>query len=360
MKRVTLGFSVLVLSALVIISCKKPKDNVVPETDTEVQSSVDAVWATFVVSDVETICSLLGERQYPSNFYAQAPAVAGGSVTPLNDTIAKVLSMSYSNTACMDGRRRDGTIVMKYGNFTEEEKKAFIPNQVGLNKNDALYTRSYGFGGFISFSEYKVDGWRISLMADAALGIIRNEVKNPGYNPKETKLTWTIKGQFKIAHPSNPALDMTWDGTLTKTCENSTSATTFSATTDHKKDGPIIWKKAVVSYSGIVSGLNGGVPYTMTVSSASPIIRDYTCFPDSVGNVIIVNNSLTIVPQEFHPFKSGIATFKTINSKGVEVYPRQIYFGAEGNSVDGLSDAQCDNSGEVYIKGVSYKVNFRK
>ena len=153
---------------------------------------------------------------------------------------------------------------------------------------------------------------------------------------------------------------MTWEGTLTKTCENSTSPKTFSATTNHKLDGPILWRKAIVSYHGTVSGLNGGVPYTMTVSNTSPIVRDFTCFPDSVGNVIVVNNSLTIVPNEFHPFKSGIATIKVTNSSGVEAYPRQVYFGNEGKSVDGVTTDQCDNTAEIYIKGISYKINLRK
>jgi hypothetical protein len=38
-------------------------------------------------------------------------------------------------------------------------------------------------------------------------------------------------------------------------------------------------------------------------------------------------------------------------------YPRQIYFGNEGNAT--LS-AQCDNSAEVLIKGISYRIDLMK
>jgi hypothetical protein len=48
----------------------------------------------------------------------------------------------------------------------------------------------------------------------------------------------------------------------------------------------------------------------------------------------------------------GIASFTV-----AELYPRQIYYGNEGEP--GLP-LQCDNTGEVLIKGISYRVNFMK
>jgi hypothetical protein len=56
--------------------------------------------------------------------------------------------------------------------------------------------------------------------------------------------------------------------------------------------------------------------------------------------------------EEFHPFKDGVATFSTADK-----YPRQIYYGNEGTS--DLA-AQCDNSGVVLIKGISYPIDFKK
>jgi hypothetical protein len=44
-------------------------------------------------------------------------------------------------------------------------------------------------------------------------------------------------------------------------------------------------------------------------------------------------------------------------------YPRQVSFGNEAwglNAGDTPLQQQCDNNGEVLIKGISYKINLRK
>ena len=83
------------------------------------------------------------------------------------------------------------------------------------------------------------------------------------------------------------------------------------------------------------------------------LIRDFSCAPDRVRGVKLdPQNNLEKLDLTHHPFVKGVAVF-TIGDK----YPRQIYFGNESNS--GLA-WQCDNVGEVMIKGIAYRVNFRK
>jgi hypothetical protein len=70
--------------------------------------------------------------------------------------------------------------------------------------------------------------------------------------------------------------------------------------------------------------------------------------------------SVAILKQEFHPFISGIASFTVADKTGTAAYPRQIFYGNEGSPVDAVTGDQCDNTGEVYIKGISYRVDFRQ
>ena len=70
------------------------------------------------------------------------------------------------------------------------------------------------------------------------------------------------------------------------------------------------------------------------------------------GVALDERQGLTRLDGWHHPFVNGIATFKPSQK-----YPRQVYFGNESN----VNLAwQCDNAGEVFIKGIAYRVNFRK
>ncbi|MEI8137959.1 MAG: hypothetical protein WCH21_11590, partial [Bacteroidota bacterium] len=60
MKKITLGFSILVASAIFITSCNK-KTNPAPEADMEFDTTVDATYANTTVTDVDMICGFIGE-----------------------------------------------------------------------------------------------------------------------------------------------------------------------------------------------------------------------------------------------------------------------------------------------------------
>jgi hypothetical protein len=68
-----------------------------------------------------------------------------------------------------------------------------------------------------------------------------------------------------------------------------------------------------------------------------PLTRNFGCSPDYYIN------------KEQHPIIKGKVTFKT-GEKAVRV----IYYGDQQNN------AYCDNSGVVYIEGISYNVDFMK
>jgi hypothetical protein len=102
------------------------------------------------------------------------------------------------------------------------------------------------------------------------------------------------------------------------------------------------------------------IPFKMTIDANTPLVRDFLCSSDPVSNVTSSgaagSTTISIAKEEHHPFIKGIASFTT-GTPAQNLYPRQIYFGNEGNPD---TAPQCDNTGEVLIKGISYKVNFRK
>ena len=351
-KKLLITITGLALVTTLTVSCKKKKENVAPEPDTEVQSAIDASWATFVVTDIEQQCAFMSENLHGKTFYfptpdSYNPATATGSLLPTNQMSDTSLNIAFFKTKCLDGNFREGTIFMRYA-----------PNKnYNANANpNSIYCRDFGFVGRVTLSDFKLNGWLIETQSyDGVLGgpaLIYNMLERDDYDPAITKLKWRIVGRFILHHPSDPSKDMIWDGDIVKTLTNSTDRRVFNATKTNK-NAPITWSLGVVSYEGTVKGTTGGnVAYTATLSSTNPLVRDFTCYSDKVGGVALSGASVDVRPLEFHPITQGIMSFKTADK-----YVRQIYFGNEGNPD---SPGQCDNSGEVLIKGVSYKIDFRK
>ncbi|MDO8998829.1 MAG: hypothetical protein Q7W45_03615 [Bacteroidota bacterium] len=327
MKKITLSFSVLIATAIFITSCNK-KETPAPEADTEFQTAIDASFANTVVTDIDMICGFLGENSYPK-FVAPAPG-STGTITVVNNTVSpQSASITFNNTKCMDGKTRSGSIVMTYS-FTD------------INSN---YYRDYGFNGNISLNNYVVDGWMIDDSVSLTVGAsrIKNLAPASNQNPATTDLRWSIDGYFKMTKIDTPSKKLAWVGTLNKTLSNTKQLLPTALTA-------VNWSLAVVAYDGTFKGhtLND-VPYTFTVGLENPLVRNYTCSPDKVIG-ISTTPSVSVINSEFHPFINGVASFTT--GTDPKIYPRSIDYGSEG--------APCDNSGTILIKGISYKVDFKK
>ncbi|MEO6303084.1 MAG: hypothetical protein ABIP51_07910 [Bacteroidia bacterium] len=324
MKKITLGFSILAASAIFVTSCNK-KTTEPPVADKEFQTSIDASYANTIVTDIDMIAGFLGENSYPK-FIAPAPG-STGTITVVNNTVfPQSASVTFNNTKCLDGKVRNGSIVMTY--------------TVSGNSN---YYRDYGFQGIITLNNYEVDGWRVDDSVSTTVGSVRisNLSTSANPNPQTTKLKWKIDGYFKIENILDPTQKMVWLGGLTKTLVNTAQLNPNNLTA-------ISWTAAIVQYEGAFGGVTpGNYPYTYTISTEKPLVRNYTCSPDKVLGVI-TTPTVSIINSEFHPFIDGVASFTT--SAGKE--PRAIDYGTEGTP--------CDNSGSITIKGISYKVDFKK
>lgn len=342
--KLTLGLMIVAASAL-MGGCGKKEPNVAPEPDTEVQTALDASWMTYVVSDIDMMCSFLGVDVPYEHFYEPIEdSVKGpfsGNIDATRDLSQERLSINFYDCWSKDGIWRRGEVRLIYDPDDKVNPKA--------NPNATYYHR-YGFGGLLALSDFRVQ--RVGdtlpyLLSMPANGTIMNVMATPS----DQNMKWKIEAKFKFTHPTDETgnSDMTWEGVFYKTLENRSTP----GVVDTTKNPAITWSLAVCGYYGEATGKIGNKPFTFSVKESERLIRDFTCTPDRVGGVSIdPNNNLVQRDETHHPFVKGIASF-IIGSQ----YPRQIYFGNEGNP--GLA-WQCDNVGEVMIKGIAYRVNFIK
>jgi hypothetical protein len=350
MKRVIAAFTILISSALIIISCKKPTPNEEPKPDTEVQSAIDATFALMCITDIDMICSYIAENQFYSNSYLNVIAPGNGTYTANRDTFGIYLIASWYKTACVDGKFREGSVFLRYN-----IDKTLFPNQT----DNSRYMREKGFAGKFTLTDYYVNGWKIENVAGIP-AYVYNTLASPDYDPAVTKLTWYMGGKFKFTktdnYPDIPDTTMTVEFKINKTLDNSTSKDVFNATKTNKNTN-IQWSKGVVHYDGELvqsSTTTNGEHFTMTISKETPLVRDWSCSPDKFNGVVATATPGVFIPiaEQYHPFVKGVATFVTGDK-----YPRQIYY---GNESDPSLPWQCDNTGIVLIKGNSYKVTFMK
>lgn len=345
--KLTLGCAVAATALL--LSCGKKEPDVAPVPDTEVQTAIDASWMTYVISDIDMMCAFLGENQLYEHFYIPIPdSIKGpqnGNVEPTRDLTDQRLSMNFYDCWSKDAIFRRGEVRLVYD----------PSDQINPNHNpNALYYHKFGFGGRLTLSDYRVKQigdslpWLLSMPAP---GTIMNMLQDSAFDPLTEKMTWKIQAKFKFTNPADSTgkSDMTWEGIIYKTLENGNQPEVYNPS----KSPAITWSLATCGYYGEVTGKIGSQTYSFKVDEKQKLIRDFTCAPDRVGGVKIgPDGKLEQRAEEHHPFVKGIASF-TIGS----AYPRQIYFGNESNSNLAW---QCDNTGEVMIKGIAYKVNFSK
>ncbi len=362
MKKVPFIVSVLALAAG-LSSCKKEKV-VAPDQDSETASALEATWAVFAVTDLEQMCAYMGEDVLQNHIYKQDLSVPGsGTVVTTRDLVSSTMNMSFNRSYCADGRfRNSGSVFMDYAYSNVDWVKPYY-DKAGITRDyKPRFYHEYGFLGRLTLNDYKVEGWTIKTDSNGLAftsAVTYNDMKETDFDPKTQPLKWNYSGSFVLYHPdtTTPRKHIKISVDLVKTLTNSTAVKVFSATTT-KKDIAVTWSLGIVSYSGRVTGKTlSGESFTMEINPSAPLIRDFTCFPDKVGNVTVAaSGTLTPYTQEFHPFTSGVASFTT-QVGGKDVYPRKIYFGNEGNVA---LIPQCDNTGEVFIKGISHKVNFWK
>jgi hypothetical protein len=351
MKKFATKFSAVALIALALTSCKKTP-NTPPEQDKEFQSSVDASAATSIAFDIDMMMAQASEKPYMEFYSHPSTTVGSNTVTIYRDTTNKMNYLYFNNARCFDGVVRNGTVVI---NYTECSTGT-------ITGAGQVYVRNPNHKSVIRFINFSVGKYRVKSSAspnDSSIITVKNTTP-AGYTRSITPLSWSISGKLYLADTTDAggskALDISWDGQFTKVLTNSTSNTIHPGTTL-----PIKWitglpgiptgtvqtssnnalnpsgKNGIVKYTGSAKGTTAAGSYEYKVEETNPLYRDFGCSPDYY-----------IAPEQ-HPINRGKVTFK-IGDKAV----RTIYYG------DQQDNPYCDNSGIVYINGLSYNVDFVK
>ncbi len=345
MKKFATKFSAVALIALALTSCKKTP-NEAPEADTDFQSSVEASAATMIVTDIDMMVALASERSYMF-FYSTFNATNSNTCTVIRDTTNKVNTLVFNNARGADGVVRNGTVTISY-------TACSTGTATGAGQ---VYIRNPNHMSQVTFNNFSVG----KFFVDNYSSIVVKNTTQAGYTRSITPLSWSISGTLKLAdtttNGTNHNIDITWVGSYAKTLTNSTSNTIHPSTTL-----PLNWitgqpgiqtttlltsnnsinpsgKNGIVKYTGKSTGITtGGVAYEFNIENTNPLYRDFGCSPDYY------------ISPEQHPINKGKVTFKT-GTKAV----RTLYFADQQDVV-----AYCDNSGIVYINGISYNVDFVK
>jgi hypothetical protein len=328
------NFEVMVLTVLALFcACKKNKETeatIVPaapyQADTALLSTIYGTYANFMVSDIEMVCSSIGENSAPSNtsFYSAHPS-SSGTITVIRNNLINRVSVMFNQTICNDGRVRNGSLYMFY------KEQVYAQHPLTGNEN---YIRDYNFTGRITLEEYSVDGW---LVDEVPLTVFIHNLRPNSSTPINGNLRWLFMGDFKMKKGQD---SLTWKGSFTKTLENTSDSLVFNPLTYW----PINWNLALIAYSGLAIGTTlGNVAYTYEMDSIQKVKRDFFCRPDAFGSPSFTG---------FHPFVSGKASFTTAGAH----QPRKISFEINEDELP----PQCDNLAIIEIGSSRYTIAMQK
>lgn len=335
MKKIATKFSAIALMALALTSCNK-KANVAPEADKEFQSAVDASAAAMIVTDIDMIVAQASEYSYMS-FYSTFTSTTTNVATLNRDTTNNINTITFNNSIGADGKVRNGKILVDYTKCSTGT----------ITAGGQQYIRNPNHMSVVTFVNYSVGKYRIK---DSSTFKVINTTP-AGYTRSVTPLSWSIIASVYLSdttdNNASRQMDLSFNGTLTKQLTNSTSNTIHPSsnlpivwtTTNNAKSSSAI--NAIVSYKGPAAGITGvtskSTAYKFVIDDTKPLIRNFGCSPDYYIN------------KEQHPFINGKVAFTT-GDKSI----RTVYYG------DANGNAFCDNSGIVYIDGLSYNVDFDK
>ncbi|MBS1652730.1 MAG: hypothetical protein JSU07_12045 [Bacteroidetes bacterium] len=352
MKKITLSFSAMCITAAIIMSCSK-KAAVSPKLDQEFQTSINAVYANTLVYEIDDIVGYASENwnNLNSKFFNPAPATTGGSISISVAPAApsgSLITITYNSTVtCIDGKKRSGSILIN----------SSPSNTVWT----AQFYRNPGYKSIITFNNYYVDGYHIDNMPGSTLTISNNMPIS--FNQSTTPLNWTIAGNLSLwlPNPSGSAStdSMTWHGSFTKSLVNSTSAVMASQTST----GNINWSPNTTSTLSLGATLNytvnangylksANTTYSISNATGTPLYRSFLCSPESFSSI----SSYSVVPyvtpnvSEWHPVTGGML-MSTITG---DSQPRYVDFAS------GAAAPACDNSATIRILGNTYPVTLRK
>ena len=247
MKRTKIAFAALMFTMVVsVLSCKKDS-NTNNDADTDVSGASDNALAENTSNDIVSIASQSADNTSLtlSTFRSSDPSEDLSScATVSRDTVTKIVTVTFNNSTCVDGRTRNGSLVFNYSAST----------------NGAVHYRDPGFTCSVTSNNYIVDGNQVSILSKT----ITNTTP-VGFNPASTNETWNITANISIVKASGATVS--WTCNRVKTLLNTSTTYTDAAT-------PIDWHNARIGITGTANGTRANGE-TFTANVTSQLIRDF-------------------------------------------------------------------------------------
>jgi hypothetical protein len=288
--------------------------------------------------------------------------------------------MAFNRSNNMDGKYRDGSIYWYFNN--PSYLQAYIP--AGATNPNASSVHDYGMANEMDFSGYEVDNWKVDLAdLNKRLRIIALMPFN--YVASTTPMKWSYVGAVNFTNTVDNTKTLTVSFDLEKTLVNSTDKRIYDQADPKNRNihwsnfyaGPVASTGTLLppaaatiaaqcAYTGTMAGVTStGKNFKFVIDKDNPLMRDFGCYADKILGTAVVNGSFVPRFSEYHPFTKGVASMTVGSTEpasiGAEskskIYPRKISYGNE----DDLSlPFNCDNQGIVNIKGIGYKVDWKK
>ncbi|HXC04200.1 MAG TPA: hypothetical protein VNZ86_05565 [Bacteroidia bacterium] len=244
---ITGGFSALLMLSLAFGSCKKSTNNT-PASE-ETATSSDNALAEHTVSDLTEMAAQASDGSSGLSSYRVAPGydpvLALGCATVGFNAAAKVDTITFNNTMCMDGITRNGKLIIDWS----------------ASASGATHYRDPGFSCNVSSVNYTVNGMPVNIISKTV-----TNTTPVGFNPATTDLTWSINANISIAKSTGT---FTWICNRTKTLLNTSDTSVY-----HGSARAISWAKARVGITGSANGNTAtGLTYTATITNQ--LIRDF-------------------------------------------------------------------------------------
>ncbi len=308
---VILTAMVLALSVGLTTSCRKDKKTE-EEVDRDTSEAEDNGSSETITNDISNIGSQACEstngqlNTYKMNGTESVYAPLLACATVSADLAAKIVTVTFNGSQCLDGRTRSGSLIYDYSQSITSG--TFTPTRY----------RHPGFKCVITSQNYVVDSYTV---------IINNKtVTNTtpvGFNPSATNLSWNVTSNLSIIKPSNGGT-ITSSINRTKTLLNTNDNTVYV-----NESTPIAWSKARIGITGSASGTTAnGLNYSANI--VSQLVKDF-------GTCTTSNN------RRAH-FIQGVLNFTPGNKP-----TRTIDYG----------NGACDNAATVTINGNFYNITLR-
>lgn len=250
------------LVSIALAGCKKENKE---DIDLDTSAAEDNSFAENASSDIISIGSQVSDGNNSlSGFRLENPSEAlSVCASVVHDSINHIVTVTFNNTQCMDGRTRNGQLIFNYS----------------ASPAGSRHYRDPGFSCTVTSNNYVVDGNQVNII-NKTITNITNGGNPAGYDPMTENEKWHITANISVTRPSGAVI--TWNCDRTKELLNTSTVgpagfyndfTNFPASDTVR----INWANARVGITGSATGTRtfNNITESVSVTITSQLVRDF-------------------------------------------------------------------------------------